>query len=181
MKAFAACFLLGILSNLILAQTPGHSNYLAGYSRPVTTVVELELDDTVSPEFIKYHFYRFGYNIIDYKIRQVHGTIHENVSPDKLLLISQHPYVDEIQINSQPVDSSGAARSYTSIKFKHYASDEMINAFVAIHKGLDIELEPRSAKRVVVKSNTWRSDLFIDELKMLIYVESATLISPYIK
>lgn len=163
----------------VLAQSGSQSVNYAGYIRPTSTVVELKLSDTVSPELIDYYFYRFGYNIIEHDIRPVKAIIHRSLSQEKLLQIAQHPYIEEIRLEYALSDSSITQNPTTHIRFKHSATDEMIHGFLAIHSGLNIELLPRAEKRVVVKAGTWRSERFVNELKMLVYVKEATLLSPY--
>lgn len=62
-------------------------------------IVELKLDDTVTPEFIAYHFRRFGYQVVDAKINQVEARIHGSISENDLVRMTYHPSVDEIIVD----------------------------------------------------------------------------------
>lgn len=167
---------MGLLSSLVPAKQTG-SNILRSYRNYATgTVIELTFKDTVSPEFLQYHFKRFGFNVIDYELKQVEAVIKKRISDKLLLQIAEHPFIDEIGVK----ETSFSTSPETRIRFNHHVSDEMITAFLRIHSGLNIQLEPRSDKKAILKMQTWRSDLAVQHLEMIIYVEKAKILSPYI-
>lgn len=155
---------------------PTSSQISRSYSRyPASTVIELKLKDTVSPEFLQYHFKRFGFNVIDYELEQVEAVIKKKMSEKLLLQIAEHPFIDKISV----MESSVSDSVETKIRFNHHVSDEMITAFLRIHSGLHIHLLPRVEKKAILKMQTWRSDLAVQHLEMIIYVEKAKVLSLY--
>ena len=157
-----------------IPQTGGYYN--TRYSRTRVNV-ELKLKDTVSPEFVAYHFKRFRYEVVWANIHQVEAFIQDTVSSQDLSRIANHPAVDKISVEQQFVDAETPDSARIKILFKHSASDELIHKFVAMHRGFNIELRPRMDKTIVIKAPYWATEVLESDLEMLIYVDKATVLT----
>ncbi len=142
--------------------------------------VLVELEDYVSPEFVEYYFYRFGYDIESMEIAPVQGVITRQISESELKRISAHPFVQDIKIESYEFTSPFLGSNLyfgdntrRKIAFSYYVTDEMIEAFLFQNQKLGIEILPRRTRSVVLNPTKVPSRLMA-ELNMLIYVRNTT-------
>ncbi len=144
--------------------------------------VLVHLEDYVSPEFVEYYFYRFGYDIEEINISPVQGIITNSISEYDMKRLSAHPFVQDIAVQSYedmtpfigPLTLSNQIHTsllpQKTITFQYYATDEMIDAFLFHNKQLGIELLPRTPKSVTLKPTKLPTRMMA-ELDMLIYVK----------
>ena len=174
-RAFLTLCILVVTTSSVVPQNVSRARY---YSVG-RAIVELKLDDTVTPEFIAYHFRRFGYQVVDAKINQVEARIHGAISENDLVRMTYHPSVDEIIVDQHFGDPETPDSMAVKIKFMHAATDEMISKFCTLHSGLDIELLPRQDKKIVIKTRYRTAELLVESLEALIYVNEVTLLPTY--
>ena len=146
--------------------------------------VVVHLEDYVSPEFVEYYFYRFGYDIEKVNIHPVQGIITNTISEQDMKRLSAHPFVQDITVQSYdymipfvgPVTLSSLIQTsllpQKKITFHYYVTDEMMEAFLFQNKNLGIELLPRAPKSVTLKPTKFPSRMMA-ELDMLIYVKDS--------
>lgn len=146
--------------------------------------VLVHLEDYVSPEFVEYYFYRFGYDIEEVNINPVQGIITNAISERDMKRISAHPFVQDITVLSYdymtpfigPLNFSNQIHTsllpQKKITFQYYVTDEMMDAFLFQNQRLGIELLPRSPKSVTLKPTKLPARMMA-ELDMLIYVKDS--------
>ena len=153
--------------------------YRARYYKTSRAIAELTLKDTVTPEFVAYHFRRFGYKVLDAQINPVEALIHGTVTEDDLIRMTYHPFVNEIAVEQQFFDPETPDSMAVKIKFNQTATDDMIAKFCTLHSGFELELLPRQDKKVVIKTSYYTPESLIASLEALIYVDNVRLLPTF--
>ncbi len=127
--------------------------------------VLVHLEDYVSPEFVEYYFYRFGYDIEEVNIHPVQGIITNAISESDMTRLSAHPFIQDITVQSYdymipfigPLSLSSMIHTsllpQKKITFHYYVTDEMIDAFLFQNQQIGIETVTQNSEERYVKAH----------------------------
>ncbi|RNC83097.1 MAG: hypothetical protein ED557_10300 [Balneola sp.] len=163
--------------------------------------VLVSLADTVSPDFVSYHFSRMGYEIVESDINPVRGYFNKNVTKQELENFSSHPYINKIVVDSrsfneqaflemvkrQNMSAEDSLRNrrfferFSKIKthwvtFNYFVTEEMAFSFLETIPELEMRLGMTSPRSVIVKTEVGKEEKAMRSLKLINYVENTAFI-----